>query len=76
MDKGVQLNLLGKPFSCQVCAHQKFSQETLVVKRGSNIGFLKNDTLRPTVLICKNCGYVHWFILHEAEGVKQHNTDA
>ena len=71
MSDSVQLNLLGKPFLCTVCGGDKYRRTTLTVReRVQQKLFQSEQPSRATVLVCKNCGYIHWFFPNDAEGAK------
>jgi transcription elongation factor Elf1 len=55
----IQLKIFGKNFACTVCGHAEFVQETFQITSG---GLMAKTKERPTVLICTQCGYVHWFL--------------
>ncbi|MFC1652685.1 hypothetical protein ACFL3F_03090 [Planctomycetota bacterium] len=59
MNDTVHLKLLDKVFTCTVCGCDSFECETLEVSSG---GLLAKVRHRPTVMICNQCGYMHWFL--------------
>lgn len=56
-------NVLGKPFECTACGHTEFSQRSAQLNTAGMTLFnldWANESAR--CLVCKSCGYVHWFL--------------
>jgi predicted nucleic-acid-binding Zn-ribbon protein len=56
-------NVLGKPFECTVCGHTEFGQRSAQLNT-AGMTFMKLDWANESArcLVCKSCGYVHWFV--------------
>ena len=52
-----------KPLQCLVCAHGRFRKRSAQL-RGGTVSFFEMEWLAPSAicLVCRECGYVHWFL--------------
>ncbi len=56
-------NVHGKPFACTVCDHTEFSQRAAQLNTaGATLFGLDWANESARCLVCKSCGYVHWFV--------------
>ena len=58
-----RLKLLGKDFECTVCNSQLFISKRIqvVFDEANEFNFGRKKEFANT-LVCKDCGYVHWFL--------------
>ena len=58
-----RLKLLGKDFECTVCQSQLFIPKRIqvVFDEANDFNFGRKKEFANT-LVCKDCGYVHWFL--------------
>jgi len=56
------VEMLGKPFCCQVCKHDTFYTRRAQLHAGVAT-FFNLEWASPTCdcIICSHCGYIHWF---------------
>lgn len=55
--------VLGKPLACLVCGHDEFDDRKAQLNTAMATLF-NVDWANPSAvcLICKRCGYIHWFM--------------
>ena len=58
-----QYDVMGKPLVCQVCGYDEFDQRRAQLNT-PGLTFLNLDWANRSAncLICKRCGYIHWFV--------------
>lgn len=56
--------VLGKPFECIVCHHDRFREREALLNTALATLF-KMDWANESAMcmVCANCGYVHWFLI-------------
>ena len=62
-DEPETATIQGRPFKCQVCAHDRFwPKEAVMHSAAASVMNVEWASPHATLLICSACGYVHWFL--------------
>ena len=63
-DQPEAATVLGKPFECLVCHHDRFlereAQLNTALATAVNMDWANQSAM---CIVCGNCGYVHWFLV-------------